>query len=80
MTGYGRGVFANQLYAIRMELRAVNHRYLEMSLRIPRNLGRFEDRLRRLIGERVQRGKLDVYCQFEALAAGETRVHLDKGL
>ncbi|MGE5550173.1 MAG: YicC/YloC family endoribonuclease [Bacteroidota bacterium] len=80
MTGFGRGIFANELFAIRIELRAVNHRYLEISLRLPRSLGQFEDRLRRLIGTRLSRGKVDVSCHFEVLGAEGTRVRLDKGL
>ncbi len=80
MTGYGRGTFADELYVIRIELRAVNHRYLEISLRIPRILGQFEERIRRVIGTQVSRGKIDASCHFEVMGADVTRVRLDRGL
>ena len=47
MTGFGRGTLANEFFAIRIELRAVNHRFLEISLHFPRSLSQFEDKLRR---------------------------------
>ena len=80
MTGFGRGTLANEFFAIRVELRAVNHRFLEISLRLPRSLSQFEDRLRRAIGAQLGRGKIDASIHLEILGPGLTRVRLDNGL
>lgn len=80
MTGFGRGTFANELFAIRIELRAVNHRFLEISLRLPRGPSQFEERLRRAIGAQLSRGKIDTTVHFELLAPRSTAVRLDRGL
>lgn len=80
MTGFGRGTLANEFFAIRVELRAVNHRFLEISLRLPRSLNQFEDRLRRAIGAQLGRGKIDVSIHLDILGSGLTSVRLDNGL
>ena len=60
MTGYGR---ATQLLAereITVEIKSVNHRYFEFSSRTPRSVGYMEEKLKRLVGEKVSRGKIDL--------------------
>ena len=80
MTGFGRGNYANELFAIRIELRSVNHRFLEIFLHLPRNLRQLEEKFRRVIGEKLQRGKIDVTVHFEAIGIGAARVRLDHAL
>ena len=80
MTGFGRGTFANESFAIRIELRAVNHRFLEINLRLPRGIAQCEDRLRRAVNARLNRGKVDVYVHFEPAGAGAASVRLDGGM
>ncbi len=81
MTGFGRGNFANELFAVRMEIRSVNHRYLEISLRLPRVAAPFEDRLRQHIGGQISRGKVDVFVHLELTGGFEAaRVRFDAGL
>lgn len=80
MTGFGRGDYACESFAVRIELRAVNHRFLEFSLRLPRSVTQFEERLRREISGRISRGKIDVSLRLDILAAGPAQVRLDQGL
>lgn len=70
MTGYGKAeaVIANG--RLQVEIRSVNHRYGEVSVKMPRPLLAHEHEVRKRIGERLKRGKIDVFVQFEA-AAGE---------
>lgn len=80
MTGFGRGQYSSTLMAIRIELRSVNHRFLEISLRLPRALNQFEERMRRMIAGRLSRGKVDATVHFEATANGTSSVRVDYGL
>lgn len=61
MTGFGRGNFEKDGKSITIEIKSVNHRYFETNIRMPRVLIAFEDKIRKIIGEKVKRGKLDVF-------------------
>ncbi len=64
MTGFGR---ANALFdgrELTMELKSVNHRYLDLSFRMPRHISFIEDEIRRLLAERLTRGHVDVYITY----------------
>ncbi|MEG0833273.1 MAG: YicC/YloC family endoribonuclease [Oscillospiraceae bacterium] len=60
MTGYGRAQSVVNGREITVELRSVNHRYFELSTRIPRTFGYLEDKIKSYIAERVSRGKIEV--------------------
>ncbi len=65
MTGYGSGAAAMDGREIAVELKAVNHRFLDINIRMPRTLMFLEDELRRRIGQYVARGHIEVsvaYC------------------
>lgn len=70
MTGYGKAEAVVSGGRLQVEIRAVNHRYGEISLKMPRPLLAHELELRKRIGERLKRGKIDVFVQFEP-APGE---------
>lgn len=61
MTGFGRGSCEKDGKSFTIEIKSVNHRYFETNIRMPRVLIAFEDKIRKLIGEKVKRGKLDVF-------------------
>jgi len=68
MTGFGRGKSENDGKSFTIEIKSVNHRYFETNIRMPRMLISFEDKIRKIIGEKVKRGKLDVFvtqCNYE---------------
>ena len=65
MTGYGKGEAASEGLAINIELRSVNHRYADISIKAPRFLMAFENELRKLIGKSLKRGKIDLYIQTD---------------
>lgn len=60
MSGYGRGVAEGEGLQISFELRSVNHRFCRVGLHLPAELAFFETTARRLIAERVERGKVDL--------------------
>ncbi|MBU3189193.1 YicC family protein [Clostridium bowmanii] len=61
MTGFGRGRSEKDGKRFTIEIKSVNHRYFETNIRMPRVLISFEDKIRKIIGEKVKRGKLDVF-------------------
>jgi uncharacterized protein (TIGR00255 family) len=65
MTGYGRGSFADDKYSISIELKTVNNRFLDISLRLSSDLSPLEAELKRRLGARLSRGRVDVNLQYE---------------
>lgn len=69
MTGFGRYEKVTEQYKISVEMKAVNHRYLDLSIKMPKKFNAFEAALRNLLKEEVQRGKVDVYITYEDYSA-----------
>jgi uncharacterized protein (TIGR00255 family) len=65
MTGYGKGESAYAGGRIIVELRCVNHRYGEISVKLPRALMQFENDIKKRVAERLSRGKIDLFIQVE---------------
>ncbi|OQB13350.1 MAG: hypothetical protein BWY15_01814 [Firmicutes bacterium ADurb.Bin193] len=60
MTGYGRAVKTIDNFDISVEIKSVNHRYADFSLRVPRHYGFLEEHIRSYLKERISRGKVDI--------------------
>lgn len=80
MTGYGRAEQSLPDMDVAVELKAVNHRYLEFSARVPRSYAFLEERLKGYFQQRVSRGKLDVYVSVEASRQPGVAVELNQPL
>lgn len=65
MTGFGRSEAASEKRKITVEIKAVNHRYLDMSIRLPKKLSFFEAGIRNVLKQYISRGKVDVYISYE---------------
>ena len=65
MTGFGRSLQENEEYKISVEIKAVNHRYCEASIKIPKKLGIFESKIRSVLKEYTERGKIDIFILYE---------------
>lgn len=74
MTGYGKAEAALEQGKITVEMRSVNHRYGEISVKLPRALICFENEVRKTVSGRLKRGKIDVFIQLEATADGRPPV------
>ena len=61
MTGYGRATAENTLCSITIEMKSINNRYLDIYVRMPRQIMRLEEKVKELIKQEIQRGKLDVF-------------------
>ena len=69
MTGFGRYELSEGERKITVEMKAVNHRYLDVTLKMPKKLNFFESAIRTLLKEYVQRGKVDVFITYEDLSS-----------
>lgn len=65
MTGFGRAEYIDEKRRITVEIKAVNHRYLDCSIKMPKKLGFFEASIRTLLKDYIQRGKVDVFITYE---------------
>lgn len=65
MTGFGRAEYIDEKRKITAEIKAVNHRYLDCSIKMPKKLGFFEASIRTLLKDYIQRGKVDIYITYE---------------
>ena len=74
MTGFGHGECSRDNKKIIIEIKAVNHRYLDLNIKTPRGFAQFEGIIRRQLTDRLDRGKLDVYVGFEEDADNQYEV------
>ncbi len=68
MTGFGKGTAESSLGAVTVEIKSVNSKALDLSIKLPRELNSCEDIIKNAVSKTLSRGKVDVYVQF---AAGE---------
>jgi uncharacterized protein (TIGR00255 family) len=80
MTGFGRGEASGNGLQFSIELKSVNHRFLEISIRSPRNLIGFEERIRKTLQERFQRGRIEVHVNVVETQERKRLVKVDKDL
>ncbi len=80
MTGFGRHEVINENYKLSVELKAVNHRYLDLNTKMPKKLNMFENQIRNYIKKYIERGKVDLYIVFEDYTEGKNNLRYNKEL
>lgn len=80
MTGYGCGESQTEFYKVIIEMKSVNHRFLELAVRLPKQLNPLEDQLKKTIQARLFRGKVDVFVTLEETEAKKPTLKVDKDL
>ena len=80
MTGYGRAVETVNGREFTVELRSVNNRYLDCSVKMPRMVSFAEDAVKQAVKASVSRGKVDVFISIKSEAAEDTTVSLNKAV
>ena len=68
MTGFGRGTAAEDNFSIAVELKTVNNRFLDVNVRLSSELQDHESMIKRIIGGRLSRGRVDVNIQYDRRA------------
>ena len=80
MTGFGRGEYSDEISKVTVEIRSVNHRYLDIYVKMPRRYSFAEDTIKSAIKERVHRGKVEVSVSVDNVGKSDSDVRLDKEL
>ncbi|MBI3029467.1 MAG: YicC family protein [Candidatus Rokubacteria bacterium] len=80
MTGYGRAEVVGEKIVVSVEARSLNHRHLDVALKLPRSLAGLELEARRLLQGQIQRGRLDVSVSVKPLAEGGGALKVDAAL
>ncbi len=80
MTGYGRASLERDGRTITIEMKSVNHRFLDLSFRMPRSLNMAEDALRKRIGEKLNRGHIDLFASYRNARSDARIVTADEAL
>ena len=78
MTGFGRGEQVNDDRKIVVEIKAVNHRFCDMNVKLPKKLNYFETDIRSCLKEYIKRGKVDVYITYEDYTKSNVCVKYNK--
>ncbi len=80
MTGYGRAMRELDGRQLTIELKSVNHRFLDLSFRMPRNLMFLEDDARKRIGARLSRGHVDVFMTYRNMRSDARSLNLSNSV
>ena len=78
MTGFGRGEIRTDSVQCIVEIKTVNHRYADFTIKMPRDLMPLEERIRAVLKESVQRGKTDVFITYIDLSNADKKVAVDE--
>ena len=80
MTGFGRYEAADDERKITVEMKSVNHRYLETGIKMPKKLNFYEAGIRNILKKYISRGKVDVFITFEDFSEGKVCLHYNEDL
>ena len=80
MTGFGRYEYADSSRKITVEVKSVNHRYLDVNIKMPKKLNFFESAIRTLLKEYIERGKVDIYITYEDFTENNLSLQYNKAL
>ncbi|MDR1616655.1 MAG: hypothetical protein LBR98_06550, partial [Syntrophomonadaceae bacterium] len=78
MTGYGKGEATAFDRKFSIEIKSVNHRYNDLTIKLPRTLNPYEDRLRKAAAAVISRGKAEMFVNMETQAANDYKIRLNK--
>lgn len=80
MTGYGKSILSVDGREYQMEIKSVNHRYLDISVKMPKTISYLEDTIKKQISEKIKRGKVDVFVTFENNSQEGRNIQINKEL
>ena len=80
MTGYGEGSQNIRGTKITVQIRSLNHRHLDMQLRVPREYLSFEEEIRKAIREKISRGRIDLFVNRYGAKPQTRKLEMDEGL
>lgn len=80
MTGFGRSSCEANGYGFTVEVKSVNHRFLDLNIKMPRNLMPLEGRIRKLVSEKLNRGKIDLFLTESSYLRQDVQAYFNETL
>lgn len=80
MTGFGRGESQNENYEFVVEVRSINHKYLDMNIKMPKTMSFLEENIRLLIKESLTRGRIDISVKLQTMGKNPVDLVFDEDL
>lgn len=77
MTGFGKGVFQSEKGTLTVYAKSLNHRFLEIILKIPRRYSFLEERIRKLVSSKFERGKIELLIKITEISSFPKEIYLD---
>ncbi|MCA1053455.1 YicC family protein [Rossellomorea aquimaris] len=77
MTGFGRSKLDSERFSITVEMKSVNHRFHECYIRLPRQLMKLEDKIKKQVSELIRRGKVDIFITITGEGLVHRNLHID---
>lgn len=77
MTGFGRSKVESERFSVNVEVKTVNHRFCEFHIRMPRQLLKTEEKIKKKLGEHIKRGRVEVFVTLEGVGIVSRSVHID---
>ncbi len=80
MTGFGRSEYKNDNYHFTVECRTINHKYVDINVRLPRKISFLEDKIRNVVKNYVKRGRVDLYIKLDLIGSEDVNLKFDETL
>jgi uncharacterized protein (TIGR00255 family) len=77
MTGFGRSRAESETFSVNVEVKTVNHRFCEINIRMPRQLLKLEDKIKKKINQQMRRGRAEVFITIEGEGTVTRKVRVD---
>ncbi|MEH7094667.1 YicC/YloC family endoribonuclease [Neobacillus vireti] len=77
MTGFGRGKTESGDFLVNVEIKSVNHRFSEMNIRMPRQLLKIEDKMKKILSSHIRRGRVEVYVSVDGEGVVSRKIQPD---
>ncbi|MBD1379988.1 YicC/YloC family endoribonuclease [Metabacillus arenae] len=77
MTGFGRSVLSKEQMTVTVEMKSVNHRFTEISIRLPRQLVTLEDKIKKIVQKKVNRGRVEMFISIEGQPLTDRSLSID---
>lgn len=77
MTGFGRGEYKSEKYSFTTEIKTINHRYLDINIKLPRRISFLEDWIRNIVKKEILRGRVEIFIKMDTQGQSETKLSLD---
>ncbi len=80
MTGFGRGEYKSENFHFTVECKTINHKYTDISIKMPRKISFLEEKVRQVVKDYVKRGRVDVFIKLELIGESDVSLKLDMNL